>query len=289
MSIVNETGDGAMLPANFRFINESVIRSGVEAADAEFLAGCQCTDDRWCQYGSCECLDEVEQADLMGRESGKLHAYHTHGVKKGYLRSKYLESRQPIYECHAGCACSANCPNRVVSKGRTVPLQIFRTKDRGWGVRTMINISKGQFIDRYVGEIIPADEANRRRRESHRAQRKDVYLFALDKFQNEESPDPRLRGPPLEVDGEFMSGPTRFINHSCSPNLRIFACVGDHANKHLHDLALFAQEDIPHGDELTFDYVDGIAEVNIDSNEPEMRELMNKCLCGSRKCRGFLW
>ena len=69
--------------------------------------------------------------------------------------------------------------------------------------------------------------------------------------------DERLSGPPFEVDGEFFSGPTRFINHSCEPNLRSFARVGDHADKHIHDLALFAIEDIPAGVELTFDYVDG--------------------------------
>lgn len=38
-----------------------------------------------------------------------------------------------IYECHSGCACSAECPNRVVERGRRIPLQIFRTEGRGWG------------------------------------------------------------------------------------------------------------------------------------------------------------
>lgn len=84
-----------------------------------------------------------------------------------------------------------------------------------------------------------------------------------------------------------MSGPTRFINHSCDPNMRIFARVGDHADKHLHDLALFAIKDIVAGDELTFDYVNGLAD---DGEEPEggFGE-MTRCLCGSAKCRKFLW
>jgi [histone H3]-lysine9 N-trimethyltransferase SUV39H len=154
-------------------------------------------------------------------------------------------------------------------------------------VRSSETILRGQFVDRYLGEVITAAEADRRRAESAISQRKDVYLFALDKFTDDESLDPRLRGPPLEVDGEFMSGPTRFINHSCDPNLRIFARVGDHADKHLHDLALFALRDIPRGQELTFDYVDGVA----DDDEDSVVDVQNmtRCLCGSKNCRKYLW
>ncbi len=106
-----------------------------------------------------------------------------------------------------------------------------------------------------------------------------MYLFALDKFTDPDSLDPRLKGPPLEVDGEFMSGPTRFINHSCDPNLRIFARVGDHADKHIHDLALFAIKDIAQGQELTFDYVDGVTE-DLDEADGNV-EGMTRCLCNS--------
>jgi histone-lysine N-methyltransferase SUV39H len=59
------------------------------------------------------------------------------------------------------------------------------------------------------------EEAQRQRDASAFSQQKDVYLFALDKFTGELSIDPRLAGPPYEVDGEVISGPTRFITHSC--------------------------------------------------------------------------
>ncbi|KAG5953538.1 Histone-lysine N-methyltransferase, H3 lysine-9 specific dim-5 [Claviceps arundinis] len=189
----------------------------------------------------------------------------------------------PIYECHQGCCCTRDCPNRVVERGRTVPLQIFRTDDRG--VKTTEAIRKGQFVDRYLGEIITSFEADKRRAASAVSQKKDVYLFALDKFTDPRSLDPRLKGSPLEVDGEFMSGPTRFINHSCDPNLRIFARVGDHADKHIHDLAFFAVKNIAMGEELTFDYVDGAT----DYGAKEYGNSMTTCLCGSVKCRKFLW
>ncbi|CAI4211966.1 unnamed protein product [Parascedosporium putredinis] len=112
--------------------------------------------------------------------------------------------------------------------------------------------------------------------ESRIAQRKDVYLFALDKFNDPDSLDPRLSQPALLVDGEFMSGPTRFINHSCEPNLRIYARVGDHADKHLHDLALFAITDIKRNTELTFDYIDGVEEDEDDLSNPERLKEMAK-------------
>ncbi|KAJ4319860.1 hypothetical protein N0V84_006141 [Fusarium piperis] len=304
ITVVNEE-DSDFLPDDFRFINNMVLGGGVEPAGDSFRSGCSCAKDGDCQYTSCLCLADLAEDDSSDDEDDdpfgdridgmdvdvpkvhrKAYAYHTHGSKAGLLRSKFYDSKVPIYECHQGCSCSINCPNRVVERGRTIPLQIFRTEDRGWGVRSTVHIKKGQFVDRYLGEIITSTEADRRRSQSAISQRKDVYLFALDKFTDPNSYDPRLKGPPLEVDGEFMSGPTRFINHSCDPNMRIFARVGDHADKHIHDLALFAIKDIPKGTELTFDYVDGV------SNEGEEPEgdvgHMTRCLCGSKKCRKFL-
>jgi histone-lysine N-methyltransferase SUV39H len=162
------------------------------------------------------------------------------------------------------------------------------------GVRAREDIRKGQFIDRYVGEIITPEEANRRRDTAK--YRKDLYLFALDKFNHSQSDEQRFRGEPYEVDGEFMAGPTRFINHSCQPNLRVMAVVTDRANKHLHELCFFALEDIPRFTELTFDYVAGTstagdnATVAKEAKERQAKgEFTQKCLCGAKKCRGFLW
>ncbi|KAJ3495783.1 hypothetical protein NLG97_g3144 [Lecanicillium saksenae] len=264
ITIVNDV-DSELLPEDFRFINAMVLGQGVEPAEDSFRSGCSCTDDGDCQYTGCLCLADLEDDDdEMNGHGRKAYAYHTHGTKAGLLRSRLQNSTVPL----------------VVERGRTVPLQIFKTSNRGWGVRSQTPIKQGQFVDRYLGEIITAEEADRRRANSAVSQRKDVYLFALDKFTDPDSLDPRLNGPPLEVDGEFMSGPTRFINHSCNPNLRIFARVGDHADKHIHDLALFAIRDIGRGEELTFDYVDGVVD---EQDEVEGVEGMTECLCGNKR------
>ncbi|KAM7203408.1 histone-lysine N-methyltransferase [Naviculisporaceae sp. PSN 640] len=322
ISIHNDTDDGAVLNPDFRFIDRKIAAKDVPMADASFKAGCICKHDEDCMYSNCHCLDEIEVSDsdpdtVNGEVDGQFYnshgtstrpphsrlakdrpknkrrkkviAYHAYGQKAGLLRSQMLHSRDAIYECHDLCSCSRDCPNRVVERGRTVPLEIFRTEDRGWGVRCPVEIKKGQFVDLYVGEVITSQEADRRRQASNIARRKDVYLFALDKFTDPESPSELLRGPPLEVDGEYMSGPTRFVNHSCDPNMRIFARVGDHADKHVHDLALFAIKDIEKGVELTFDYVDGLEEMDRDAHDPARVKDMTECLCGTDKCRGFLW
>lgn len=291
--------DDQILNPNFRFIDHSVTADDVPVAEDSFRTGCDCADDEECMYSTCQCLDEMapdsdEDEDDYGQTRKKRFAYHASGAKAGFLRSRILESGEPIYECHEGCNCSLKCPNRVVERGRTVPLQIFRTEDRGWGVRCPVNIKQGQFVDRYLGEIITSQEGDRRRAESTISQRKDVYLFGLDKFSDPNSLDPLLAAAPLEVDGEWMSGPTRFINHSCDPNMRIFARVGDHADKHIHDLALFALRDIPAGEELTFDYLGKPGEVDKDeldndAQDPSKIKDMTKCKCGAKNCRGFLW
>ena len=142
--------DDAVLPRNFRFINRMVLGKGVEAAEDSFRSGCSCGGDgEGCQFSRCQCLgdlvdddnDDEEEEEEEERENtvdengedAKTYSYHSHGVKAGKLRSRFLNSSLPLYECHRACLCDASCPNRVVERGRTVPLEIFRTKQRGWG------------------------------------------------------------------------------------------------------------------------------------------------------------
>ena len=129
MTVVNDVDD-AVLPPNFRFIASNLLRQGVKPAEDSFRSGCSCGDDEDCQFAGCLCLADV--ADEID-EAKKAYAYHTHGVKASLLRSKMYDSVLPIYESHQGCTCSIDCPNRVVERGRTIPLEIFRTGDRGWG------------------------------------------------------------------------------------------------------------------------------------------------------------
>ncbi|KAN0117193.1 SET domain containing protein [Hyaloscypha variabilis] len=294
LAITNDVDD-EWISLDFRFIEKCVLGQGVKESLAPhgYRVGCECKRDEDCAT-QCLCLDDLDPDNIINPKYK--NAYYTAGERKGLLRYEILElSSDEIYECSDLCGCSMDCPNRVVGRGRKFNIEIFKTKDgRGFGVRAREDIRKGQFIDRYVGEIITPEEANRRRDTAK--YRKDLYLFALDKFNHSQSDEQRFRGEPYEVDGEFMAGPTRFINHSCQPNLRVMAVVTDRANKHLHELCFFALEDIPRFTELTFDYVAGTstagdnATVAKEAKERQAKgEFTQKCLCGAKKCRGFLW
>jgi histone-lysine N-methyltransferase SUV39H len=132
---VTNTVDSATFPPAFRFIEHSLLRAGVARADAGFRMGCECEDDGDCEYQTCYCLQDVEVKHNKLGAPRKVNAYLSKGPKTGCLRKEILESRLVLYECHESCACSKSCSNRVVERGRKIPLEIFRTADgRGWGM-----------------------------------------------------------------------------------------------------------------------------------------------------------
>ena len=104
------------------------------------------------------------------------------------------------------------------------------------------------------------------------------------------------------VDGQFMGGPTRFMNHSCQPNVQMHTVSYNKYDYFVYDLAFFACEDIPAGEELTFDYKDAddaplpesvVLEgerdgMDIDEDGGGTRKRV-PCRCGAKRCRGFLW
>ncbi|KAF8865498.1 SET domain-containing protein [Acephala macrosclerotiorum] len=281
ISIINNV-DNEGLPETFKFIDRVVLSASITPTVDDFYSGCDCKID-FCTTSQCFCQEDVDRAEIQGH---KVNAYHGSGVKNGRLRSVYLNGNFPIYECGPRCRCPPTCPNRVVQQGRKVQLQIFKTDNgRGWGVQSPDPIKRGQFVDCYLGELLTPLEAQARRDQASSSQAKDVYMFALDKFSNENDADERLNGDPFEIDGEFMSGPTRFINHSCVPNLRNFAVVKNVADRPFHGLAFFALEDIAPNTELTFDYLDGVT-----SGTSEENKTKKKCLCGAgKRCRGYLF
>ncbi|KAI9839936.1 MAG: hypothetical protein M1819_000128 [Sarea resinae] len=246
----------------FNLIEASIYREGVSLVEEDFNAGCDC-DPQGCENAS-DCM------------------------KAGTLKDVYLEGSAAIFECNQNCACDENCPNKLVQKGRKVPLEIFKTHNRGWGLRTLVALRKGEFVDTYKGELITEEEASRR---DAKRQVKDVYTFALDKFHGDNPDNERLRDNKYVIDGEVLGGITRFINHSCDPNLRIFAVSYNHADFCIYDLAFFSTEDVPARTELTFDYTGQEASDSIPDRTSSgvSKEKMTRCLCGSENCKGVLW
>lgn len=59
----------------------------------------------------------------------------------------------PIYECNINCQCDTLCKNRVLQKGVTILMEVYKTKNRGWGARSLEPIPRGKFVCEYTGEV----------------------------------------------------------------------------------------------------------------------------------------
>ncbi|MCJ1284698.1 hypothetical protein MMC26_004034, partial [Xylographa opegraphella] len=260
--------DDSTPPTNFQFIDQYVFGPGTKRVDKEFRSGCTCYQDSreaGCSALSCECLEDTAIGE-NGKSDG--FAYYGSGPKTGLLRYKYLKTRNAIYECNELCSCNDNCKSRVVQKGRQIPLDIFKTRNRGWGLRSPCPIRKGQFIDTYLGEVLTDADATLRESLS---KGKDSYLYSLDKFRGVDGEAGFLADKDLYVvDGQFMGNPTRFLNHSCAPNCRQFTVSNVRGDTKVYALAFFALEDIPAWTELTFDYVDRDEEEEEEGGEEEV-------------------
>lgn len=130
--VINEV-DQTSPPLSFIFVNESILGKGVKQVDEEFMSGCVCRPENGrncgCEYRSCHCLQHSNKD-----EKGDVHfPYAVSPRNMGCLRKVYLESRYHIYECNKNCNCRDNCKNKLVQHGRQVPLEIFKTTNRGWG------------------------------------------------------------------------------------------------------------------------------------------------------------
>ena len=73
-------------------------------------------------------------------------------------------SNQPILECNVNCACEAagRCDNRLVQAGPCADLTVLQVEGKGWGVLTTRDLSQGEFVCEYAGEVIGEEEARAR-------------------------------------------------------------------------------------------------------------------------------
>lgn len=284
-------------PENFTYINESIPGAGVVIPN-EPPIGCECD--------ACNCRSK----SCCGMQAG-LFAYTV-------AKRLRVAPGTPVYECNKACKCSSECSNRVVQTGRNIKLTIFRTSNGcGWGVKSEQKIRQGQFLCQYVGEVITFEEAEKRGREYDANGL--TYLFDLD-FNSVENP--------YVVDACNLGNISHFINHSCDPNLGVWAVWADCLDPNLPMLALFATRDIEAGEEVCFDYlqksldsdddtgvtvqkeqleedvsIPSASEANIavspvsptksrfevqQQNRAMLRNL-TECKCGTLKCRKYLF
>lgn len=264
--------DFALPPIHFRCISNPIYREGVPLPEPSSLIGCQCRggtegSSKCCTSGSCICVGQGNRYRIVYSPTGRL-----------------LIDEGPIYECNIACACSfSDCSNRVIQRGRQVSLIIKRiTTSKGWGVFAAGDIPKGTFIDRYLGEVITAVESYRRSKPAAdwEVSESGRYMFDLD-FNYEAGTESEFT-----VDAYAYGNVTHFLNHSCDPNIRVYPCFLDTQDPRLHQLAFFSSRTIKRGEELCFDY---LGETGKTNGEPADSDRTLKCLCNSKKCRGYVY
>lgn len=123
-------------------------------------------------------------------------------------------------------------------------LKVIRSKVEGYGVVATRRFKKGSVICDVDGVLWREGEG-----------RDDKYSLILE--------------PGVFFD---MVDQTRWVNHSCEPNVVVEAGVTKRGNGWAQ---LQALEDISPGDELFYDY----------ALPPELKE---RCHCGARRCRGWI-
>jgi SET domain-containing protein len=139
-------------------------------------------------------------------------------------------------------------------------IQVKKSGVHGKGVFAARDISKGETLIEYVGEIISAQEAEDRHPHDPTDPNHTFY------FQVEDD---------KVIDALHGGNSARWINHCCTPNCKPEVIEGR--------VFIKAKKDIPAGSELNYDY-------GLIIDEPITKKLMAQypCWCGSAKCRGTL-
>ncbi|KAF5197793.1 Histone-lysine N-methyltransferase, H3 lysine-9 specific SUVH6 [Thalictrum thalictroides] len=206
-----------------------------------------------------------------------------------------VETKPLIYECGRSCKCPlTSCYNRVSQRGIKLPLEVFKTRNKGWGVRCLSSIPSGSFICEYTGELLQDMEAEERTGA-------DEYMFDIGNKYDEHG---LLRGLSnilselrsnsvcatvencgFTIDAAKCGNVGRFINHSCSPNLCAQNVLYDHHDKRMPHIMFFAVVNIPPLQELTYHYNYKVDQV-VDSDGNIKKK---NCYCGSSECTGRMY
>ncbi|XAR73921.1 Histone-lysine N-methyltransferase [Bertholletia excelsa] len=277
LNIVWESSGGQMaansMPwESFTYVRKPLLGRFISLEPETMQLGCACTQLS-CSPETCDHVylfdnDYEDAKDIFGKPMHGRFPYDEKGqiiLEEGYL----------VYECNKTCSCSGSCQNRVLQNGVQVKLEVFRTEKKGWAVRAREAILRGTFICEYIGEVIDEQEASKRR-DRYGAEGWG-YFYDIDAHINDMS---RLvEGQvPYVIDSMHYGNVSRYINHSCLPNLVNHQVLVESMDCQLAHIGLYAKRDIEAGEELTYDY-----RYKLHPGEG------CRCHCKSANCKGRLY
>ncbi|KAF3441615.1 hypothetical protein FNV43_RR15530 [Rhamnella rubrinervis] len=258
VSLVNDV-DSEKGPAHFTYI--SSLKYSKPANSTVPTAGCICIGG--CLPGNSNCPCIHKNSDWL--------PYTGNG--------QLVNQNSLLYECGSSCQCPPNCKNRVSQSGLKIRLEVFKTKDRGWGLRSWDPIRAGTFICEYAGEVIDHSDVVELGGEME-----EDYIFDATRICEPvgvlpgDSIEAQKIPFPLTISAKYVGNVARFMNHSCSPNVLWQPILRENKNESDLHIAFFTVRHIPPLTELTYDY----GMISYDKGQRN-----KKCLCGSLKCRGY--
>ncbi|KAK9271712.1 hypothetical protein L1049_002075 [Liquidambar formosana] len=208
---------------------------------------------------------------------------------------RLIEAKDVVFECGPKCGCGPDCINRTSQRGLKYRLEVFRTPKKGWAVRSWDYIPSGAPVCEYTGILMRTDELDNASENN--------YIFDIDCLQTMKGLDGRERRlrdvsvpvshyvdkpddhksdvPEFCIDAGSTGNIARFINHSCEPNLFVQCVLSSHYDVKLAQVMLFAADNIPPLQELTYDY--GYALDSVLGPDGKIRQM--PCYCGAAGCR----
>lgn len=247
---------------------------------------------------SCRCPSDCKSFDCL---CSKLANHACRYDSRGRLGLQYcMEAPEAIFECNAGCKCNfKECGNRVIQQGSRAKLILFRTRSRGWGVRTVEGLKRGSFVGVYSGELVSAAKSCDREDDSYLFNLSNSNIIQPHKLGQRPGLDGQAgtqTGPEVEsevgapndpdeagsdqfvCDAKQYGNVTRFINHSCQPNVIAVRSFTEHQDPRFPYIAFFANSDIEPDAELTLNYGDNYWLVKCSRDKIF-------CLCKRSSCR----
>ncbi|OAY28166.1 histone-lysine N-methyltransferase family member SUVH9 [Manihot esculenta] len=202
----------------------------------------------------CDCVSGCTDDCLCSMKNGGKFAYDQNGF---LLRGKPL-----IFECGAFCKCPPSCRNRVSQQGVKNTLEIFRSRETGWGVRSLDLIHAGAFICEYAGVVLTRDQAKVFTMNGDsliypsRFSQKWTEWGDLSQIYPDYVRPSYPSIPPLDfaMDVSRMRNVACYMSQSSTPNVLVQPVLYDHNNLMFPHLMLFAMENIPPLRELSLDY-----------------------------------
>ncbi|RWV95719.1 hypothetical protein GW17_00041632 [Ensete ventricosum] len=202
----------------------------------------------------CECISNCSASCYCAKKNGGEFAYGGHGI---LLRGKPL-----IYECGTLCQCPPSCPNRVSQRGMRHQLEVFRSKETGWGVRSLDLIRAGEFVCEFSGIMLTRQQTETLSTKGHCLVHPGQFPGRWvewgdisDVLPNYVSPNfPCLPGLNFSIDVSRSRNVACYLSHSCSPNVFVQYVLFDHNNVSYPHVMIFAMENIPPLRELSVDY-----------------------------------